>query len=163
MRILCSLVLPLILLGCQPPPPTAEPVDVEAELEAIAEQGRRFSQAYMDGDVEALMAIYTDDAVIFPERTEYMRGDDALRRYWTLSEGQRIIHHQLMPVEVEVEGDMASDFGYYEVRGERNGEAWGPTRGKYLVVWKKGTDGMWRMHLDMWNQAPQPASGNSGD
>jgi ketosteroid isomerase-like protein len=24
-------------------------------------------------------------------------------------------------------------------------------RGKYVVVWKKDGDGMWRLHRDIWN------------
>jgi ketosteroid isomerase-like protein len=26
--------------------------------------------------------------------------------------------------------------------------------GNYLVVWKRGDDGNWRLHVDTWNDAP---------
>lgn len=63
--------------------------------------------------------------------------------------------HAATPTEIRVEGDHAYDYGVYEVAGERNGQAWGPTLGKYVIVWRRGPEG-WRIHLDMWNSRPQP-------
>jgi ketosteroid isomerase-like protein len=31
-----------------------------------------------------------------------------------------------------------------------------PAPGNYLVVWKKGSDGVWRLKVDTWNDAPAP-------
>ena len=28
--------------------------------------------------------------------------------------------------------------------------------GNYVVVWKKGADGAWRLKVDTWNDAPAP-------
>ena len=152
------LVVVFSVCACQPPPePVKEDVDEQAVIDTLASRARAFSQAYMRGDVATIMSIYTEDAVLFPNNSEYIRGAEAIERYWTLPEGRRITHHQLMPVEVEVSGDMASDFGHYEISGENNGQAWGPVHGKYVVLWKRGVDGLWRMHLDMWNSRPAPS------
>lgn len=159
--IMRMLYLPLMLsvvliASCQSPVPSVETQDEQAVIETLAGLADQFSQAYMAGDIAAMMDLYTEDAVIFPSNSEYIQGMEALRKYWTLPEGRRITHHKLMPVEVEVSGTMASDFGHYEISGVNGDQAWGPVQGKYLVVWKQGTDGQWRMHLDMWNsRAPQ--------
>jgi uncharacterized protein (TIGR02246 family) len=126
----------------------------DADRAAIEELSRRFSAAYVRGDVDAMVAAYTPDAVIFPNNSEMLRGHEAIRGYWTLAPGQRITRHVAMPTEIRVEGDHAYDYGVYEVAGERNGQAWGPTLGKYVIVWRRGPEG-WRMHLDMWNARPQ--------
>ena len=158
MKLQCLLPLAVCFIGlaCQPPAAPPETVDEQAVIDTLASLARQFSQAYIDGDVPAMMALYTDDAVLFPGNSEYIRGTEAIQRYWALPEGRRITHHKLSPVELEVSGSMASDFGHYEISGENNGVAWGPTYGKYLIVWKRGEDGQWRMHLDMWNSRPQP-------
>ena len=123
---------------------------------AIAEAAASFSNAFMRGDVGAMLALYTEDAVIFPERTDALQGTDALRAYWTRPPGRTITNHHITPTAVEVVGDTAYDHGTYTVSGTNDGQAWGPSYGKYLIVWKRGTDGAWRMHLDMWNSAPSP-------
>ncbi|HEU0015382.1 MAG TPA: DUF4440 domain-containing protein [Longimicrobium sp.] len=127
----------------------------EADVAQIEELGRQFSAAYMRGDIEAMVQTYTADAVIFPGNSEAIRGHDAIRRYWTLPPGQRITHHRATPTEIRVDGGHAYDHGVYEIAGERGGTAWGPSHGKYVIVWRREPAG-WRMHLDMWNSRPQP-------
>jgi ketosteroid isomerase-like protein len=126
-----------------------------SDVDAIKEAAREFSAAYLRGDADALVALYTADAVIFPERSEAISGHDALRRYWTRRPGQKMTRHVLIPTRVEIDGRHAYDHGIYEIAGEREGKAWGPVRGKYLVVWRREPDG-WKMQLDMWNSGPEP-------
>jgi ketosteroid isomerase-like protein len=101
--------------------------------------------------------LYTADAVIFPERSEWIAGREAIRRYWTLSPGRRITRHVVTPNRIIVDGEHAYDYGSFEIAGERDGIAWGPSRGKYVVVWRRDK-GIWRMHLDIWNSSDKPAS-----
>ncbi|MDF3052066.1 MAG: hypothetical protein K0S19_171 [Geminicoccaceae bacterium] len=137
---------------------TTDAQTAQSATAAIAEAGRQFSAAYMRGDTDAIMALYTRDAVIFPERSNAISGHDAIRRYWTPKQpGGRVTRHQLTPTSVVVDGKHAYDHGTYEIAGERDGKAWGPFRGKYLVVWRREPGG-WKMQLDMWNSGPEPGS-----
>ncbi len=125
-------------------------------VETLAQRGRQFSEAYMQGDVRTMMSLYTDDAAIFPTNTDVIRDREAIEQYWTLPPGRTITLHRMTPIDVRVEGSMAYDFGYYEVSGANGEDAWGPTYGKYLVVWTQDEAGVWKMHLDMWNRRPAP-------
>jgi uncharacterized protein (TIGR02246 family) len=127
--------------------------DSAADVAAIQALARRFSAAYVAGDAGAMADLYTPDGVIFPERSEAISGRDAIRRYWTLDPGRRITHHRLTATAVVVDGDHAYDHGVYEVAGESGGKRWGPSGGKYVVVWRRERAG-WRMQLDMWNSGP---------
>ncbi len=137
--------------------PSVEAQGTQSDSAAILQAGRRFSAAYMRGDVAALSALYTSDAVIFPERSDAIAGQEAINRYWTPRKGGSVTKHQLTPTRVVVDGKHAYDYGTYEIAGERDGKAWGPYRGKYLVVWRHEPAG-WRMQLDMWNSGPEPGS-----
>lgn len=137
--------------------PPAEAQETQSDSAAILEASRQFSAAYMRGDAAALAALYATDAVIFPERSEAITGQEAIRRYWTPRKGGRVTRHQLIPTRVVVDGNHAYDYGTFEIAGERDGKAWGPFRGKYLVVWRREPAG-WRMQLDMWNSGPEPGS-----
>jgi uncharacterized protein (TIGR02246 family) len=146
-------------LGCEPPAPseTYEPApDTEADKAAIGEAAAAFSAAFMRGDVDAMMALYTEDAVIFPGGSDRLQGQEALRQYWTVPPNRTITLHQITSEQVVIEGDMASDHGVYEVHVEQDGEAQDPAYGKYLIVWHRQPNGAWKMHLDMWNSRPAP-------
>lgn len=130
--------------------------DERKVIDALAQISKQFSAAYMQGDAEKMTSLYTDDAVIFPGNSDLIRGKQAIRKYWTLAPGRTITHHKITAVEIKITGDFAYDYGYYEISGANNGEAWGPNYGKYLIVWKRGSDGAWKMHLDMWNSRPKP-------
>ena len=123
----------------------------------IHQLGLQFSAAYMRGDAAALADLYTADAVLFPERSEWITGRAAIRRYWTLSPGRRITRHALTPTRIIVDGEHAYDYGTFEIAGERDGIAWGPSHGKYVVVWRREKGG-WRMQLDIWNSTDKQES-----
>jgi ketosteroid isomerase-like protein len=123
----------------------------------IHDLGRQFSAAYVRGDADAMTRLYTSDAVIFPERSAAIIGTPAIRRYWTQEPGRRITRHVITPTHITVDGRHAYDHGTFEIAGVRDGKPWGPSRGKYVVVWRREGDS-WRIHLDMWNSGPQPPS-----
>jgi len=111
----------------------------------------------MRGDAAAMASLYTADAVIFPPGQEMISGREAIQRYWTLPSNRRITHHRATATEIRLDGDHAYDYGVYELRGERDGQPYGPVLGKYVIVWRRTPEG-WRMHLDMWNPRPQTMS-----
>ena len=148
-QLLRAVLVTLVMTG------TAHAQASNSDTEAIQAAARQFSAALVRGDAEAITALYTHNAVIFPERSDAISGHDALRRYWTRKPGQKVTRHVLIPTRIEIDGQHAYDHGTYEIAGERNGNAWGPVRGKYLVVWRRDPDG-WKMQLDMWNSGPEP-------
>jgi uncharacterized protein (TIGR02246 family) len=150
----------LVLVALTGLAPMGRPLAAQAggsDSTAIVEAARQFSAAYMRGDAAAMAALYTPDAVIFPERSNAITGVEAIKRYFTLGPGQRVTQHQLTPTSVVVDGSHAYDHGTYVVAGARDGKAWGPFAGKYLVVWRREPAG-WRMQLDIWNSGPSSGS-----
>lgn len=125
-----------------------------AEVAAIEAASRAFSAAYVRGDADSMTALYTPDAVIFPNNSEMIQGHDAIRRYWTLAPGHTVTHHRATPTEIRIDGDHAYDYGVFEISGTRAGTPYGPSHGKYVIVWRRTPQG-WRMHLDMWNNRPR--------
>ena len=150
----------LVLLALTGLAPIGRPVAAQAvrpDSAAIVEAARQFSAAYMRGDAGAMAALYTPDAVIFPERSNAITGVEAIKRYFTLGPGQLVTRHQLTSTSVVVDGSHAYDHGTYVIAGARDGKAWGPFAGKYLVVWQREPTG-WRMQLDIWNSGPPSGS-----
>lgn len=149
------LAAPLLAAACAP---AAAPRPAEADRAAIAAQSRRLSEAYVRGDLEALVDVYTADGVAAPTRSDFVRGRAALLRLWALPEGRTILHHRSVPTELVVDGDHAYDWGYYEGQAAQDGEPLAPFRGTYVIVWTRGDDGTWRIAVDMWSSLPAPAA-----
>lgn len=149
------LAAPLVLMLMPPASAGAQTPSTasgdSSDVAAILEQSRRFSAAYVAGDVDTLVSIYTEDGVAAPGGRDFVRGQEALRRLWTLPEGRVVTQHRATPSELHVDGDLAYDWGYYEgAAGPPDAQQ--PFSGKYLIVWRRGPDGVWRMAHDMWNR-----------
>lgn len=143
--------------GCASVPGRVAPSSAgeSQDIARITERSRAFSAAYVRGDTAAMVAMYTPDAVIFPNNSEMLAGPEALLRYWTIPDGDRIVRHVATPTQIRVDGDHAYDYGVYEAEVIRQGQPRPTTRGKYVIVWQRGADREWRIKLDIWNSRPQ--------
>lgn len=123
----------------------------QKDIDQILKQSSAFSAAYIAGDYDAMVAIYTTDGKIMPNGTLIIEGHENIKARWVLPEGDQVTQHKSTPVEIRITGNTAYDFGYYE--GEtvkRNGErqTW---KGKYVIIWRKENN-TWRMYVDIWNR-----------
>lgn len=125
--------------------------DSADDIEAITEQSLCLSDAYVRGDIEALVSLYTPDGIAVPGNRDFVRGRDALHSLWVLPEGRTILRHTATPTEITVDGDHAYDWGHYEGQAAQDSEPLDPFRGAYVIVWERGEDGTWRIAVDMWN------------
>ncbi|MGI9550627.1 MAG: YybH family protein [Aurantibacter sp.] len=128
-----------------------ESASANIEKEKILTAAKNFSKAYMDGNLDAIANAYTGDGKIFPNNTPIIEGREAIRKRWELPEGVQVLHHELNPEEVNLLGNYAYDYGYYQGKTKKvngNIDEW---KGKYVVVWKK-VENDWKMYLDIWNR-----------
>lgn len=137
------------LASCARPAETHAVADGSARS-AILSTSREFSARYVRGDIEGMVALYAPGGVILPPNRPIIRGAQALRDYWTLSPGLRVLEHRATPDSLMVVDDTAYDWGTYTVRTSSNGTE-RTTNGKYLIVWIRTAPSTWRMLADMWN------------
>ncbi len=120
-----------------------------SDLDIIKKNTEAFSQAYMDGDIDKLVNMYTADAKIFPNNRDILSGEQ-LANYWVMPEDVKILHHKITSLGVTIENDTAYDYGYYEgktLTKDKEEVSW---QGKHILLWKK-VDGNWKIYLDIWN------------
>lgn len=124
------------------------------DINQILSNIKDFSQAYMDGDIEKIVASYTTDGKIFPNNKAILEGQKDLFSYWQIPEGVKIAYHKISPSEITIVKKTAYDYGYYEGKtllADGKEVAW---KGKYVIIWKKiGKE--WKMYLDIWNRVEE--------
>ena len=146
MRILLLITPVLFALNSQ-----AQSAD-SVEIRKIMKQAEFFSAAYVAGDYDKMVGVYTRDGKIMPPGAPIIEGHEAIRQRWVLPEGVHVTRHKSTPVEVILTGDdKAYDAGYYEGTTRRADGSLVNWKGKYVIIWKK-EDGQWKMLYDIWNR-----------
>ncbi len=106
------------------------------------------------GDAAGVAAHYTDDAALLPPETGRIDGREEIQGYWQgrIDAGVRVV--ALTTKEVDNFGDVANEVGTISATAPRKDGGRVQLTGKYVAVWKRGGDGTWRMHRDIWNFDP---------
>ena len=119
--------------------------------DAIRKQVDALARAFNAGDGNGMGALYTEDAVLLPPGQERIEGRARIAAFWQGAIGAGFKDLVLTPVEITGSGDAAYEMGTVTLSAPAEGGGRQPVAGKYVVVWRKGADGAWRLHRDIWN------------
>jgi ketosteroid isomerase-like protein len=122
----------------------AAPADVRAEIVA---RNRELEQLFRRGELAAVAAAYTDDAVLVDPRGTVGVGRAAVDEYWKSIPNPRDWTLELLSLE----GDAR-----FAVQRGRSTLVYAPNDAErrsvveFVVAWRKGDDGIWRIASDTW-------------
>ncbi len=145
-----GLLLVMLILGACQSPPANDSAAVSVLLDARYD---RFSDAYETKDVDLVAQLYTTDAYYLQPGGDITRGRDAIRASFARFFDGAAARGDTLTIAFTIldrgiADDQAYDIGYYDLRvGRLDGTA-GEDRGKFVVIWRLGTDGEWRIHAD---------------
>ena len=127
---------------CLPVPAIAQD---KATIQSLNDQ---FTKAFNAGDIAAVAAHYTEDAIVLPPGGEMVMGRNAILTFWK-SAADQIGDIKLTAVDVKPLGSNAArEIGTFSLRTK--GAQSQQVTGKYVVVWEKvGSD--WKLATDIWN------------
>jgi uncharacterized protein (TIGR02246 family) len=156
MNLVSLFVIMILSAGCsnqtaqQPAPP---PDTRKADEAAIRAASAEWSKAAQARDLDKSVSYYADDAVYCVDKGALVKGKDHIRLAWkdTLAPTAPTLSFATTFVEVARSGDIAYEYGTYDLVTEvKKGK---PTdeKGKYVTVWKKQPDGSWKVVADIDN------------
>lgn len=145
--IACAAVL-AVLSGC-------EAMETGPDAAAgIATSLEQFQAAYSSGDAAALASLYTEDAAVLPPDAERIDGREDIQAMWQSFMDAGVADLELETVELRPHGDSASEVGTFTITAPDGQGGRVTVGGKYIVLWREGEDGVWRLHRDIWNDNP---------
>jgi uncharacterized protein (TIGR02246 family) len=116
----------------------------------------KFMDAFNSGNAAAVAELYTEDAAVLPPGGKRVDGRKGVEEYWQGAIKAGVKNLTLKAMEVEERADLAYEVGAFTFDMPSKGGGLPTVGGKYVVIWKKGSDGSWRLHRDIWNSdAPQ--------
>lgn len=119
--------------------------------EAIEAGGRVIAESVNSKDASKIAPLYTEDGCVMPPGAPRQDGREAVQAFWQAAIDMDLADVVLTTQEVEELGDTATEVGAVSGTLPGEGGARTPLTGKYIVLWKKGADGTWRLHRDIWN------------
>ena len=144
-------VIPLfiILVGCNQAAAPGDPSEITA-------RSAEWDAALNAKDVDALAALYTDDARIMPPNAAMSVGVEGVRAEFggMIDAG---VSAKLTSIETSVSGNMGQNIGTFEISvGGAIVDV-----GKFIETWERGDDGAWRISNDIYNSDNPPAGSNN--
>ena len=158
LRGLPSILVVSTLAACAAPAPeVAPPMDVAAIKDSVQAREKMWSAAFLAADGAAIAALYTEDAAGLPASGDWDRGRAAIAKQnsvqfdSTTFTSREDITEEVIPVGP----DYVFEVGRYAAAGTAKvGGKPKTSSGRYVVLWRKDADGVWRMHRDIGTEAP---------
>lgn len=129
----------------------------EAKIRAVNEA---YAAAWLSNDPQAVLKIFSDDAVLIPQGGRPVVGIEAIKKFWWPADGGRTTIKSFTITTDEVGG--GGDVGYvrgtyqfsfsYEDKG-RTAEL--ANTGNYMMIMRRQPDKSWRITHRMWGDLPR--------
>jgi len=124
----------------------------------ISEYGDRYEQAMMNNDVNAILELHADNAIVLPSYEGIQKGKEQLRTLWQkdIESGNKVTNFEITTTDIQQEGNVIIEIGTYNVAIDmKDSDQPFNDTGKYLTIWEKqGND--WKIAYDIWNTDRNP-------
>jgi ketosteroid isomerase-like protein len=153
------LVTTLVLclaLGCTAAvEPPAQGIDLEAERAALMAADDAFSEAYSASDdpTSTLSAQFLDDVNVLAPDVPMARGKEASMAIFAALEAlpEYSLSWKAEIAEVGGAADLGYTIGPYRMEFQDPDGNLVVADGKFMTIWKKQSDGAWKVAVDMFN------------
>jgi len=119
----------------------------EKDLQQLRETDKNWAAACESKDVIRMLSFYDEEA--FFVQNPPVRGKENLREFWKkyFSMPDYLLTWQVEDASISKSGDLAYTSGPWQQQWTTDGKLIKST-GRYLAVWRKQTDGTWKVLVD---------------
>ncbi len=152
----------MVLAACAPASQdqvSGSEAETEAVADAIEDMEAQYASAITSGDLEAILALYSNDgAHMVPNQPAFI-GKSAIRALWEERFGQNVYESTQTVEDVRVSGDLA--VSRTTIKGTttpKDGSEPNAFNLKALIVYQRQSDGSWKRVWSTYNSNTPPAS-----
>jgi ketosteroid isomerase-like protein len=125
-------------------------MDIDEVRNAVEEGNRKLGAALERKNYPEVARLYTDNAKVLAPDAPIVTGRKAIEEFWReAASALGLVSATLKTLDLEVSEDTAYEVGQADLKLSS-----GQATIKYMVVWRRGGDGAWRLHRDIWNSMP---------
>jgi ketosteroid isomerase-like protein len=145
-------VLGALLISCAPPKP-----DIAAIKASIEEYNKVLAEAMVAGNNDTMMAYYAEGAISLQANGPMLRGKEEIKKNADQMHelGMKVTAAKFTTVEVDADGNLAYEIGTYDMSVDMGKLGMIDDNGKYLSIWKKQSDGSWKVAVEIWNSSKE--------
>jgi ketosteroid isomerase-like protein len=122
------------------------------ELEKFKNTINEFYTALNSGDTDKRLSLFAPDAMVLSDGGRLTHVTDSVKAVWKSWDKDWIFRlKDIEHAEIDLSGDIAYTVNTYYYTWHSIGAepVWHKT--KNVHIWRKQTDGSWKLHVDIWN------------
>lgn len=156
---MCAVVLAATAAACKPQGPAPLSDADKAAMQQVADQAVAAMQSPTHDWAAFAATLYTEDATVLPPNGPPAKGREAI--VGILNGFPPVVEFKQARQQIDGVGDLAYEIQTYTTTFAPPGLPQVSDTGKVVWVWKKQTDGSWKILVEMWNSdlpaaAPEP-------
>jgi uncharacterized protein (TIGR02246 family) len=144
-----SAFLLLLAAGSAACSPAATGPLTASDQDAIRSASQAYTRAASGQDWSAWAGFFTADAMFLPPNSPAKTGRAEIEAWGREFPPMKDL--AIEPLEIEGRGDLAYVRGRYSLVLTLPNQAEQPDSGKYIEIWRKQTDGSWKLSRDIYN------------
>lgn len=110
-----------------------------------------WNSAFNSGNVDAVAALYTPDAVVLPSTHAVVRGTSAIKDFWNGTISAGVKDHRIEMIDALSVGEIAYATGKWSANASGEGGETQRYEGTIVTIFRRQGDGSWRACLHTWN------------
>ncbi|HEX2396499.1 MAG TPA: DUF4440 domain-containing protein [Bacteroidales bacterium] len=133
--------------------------ELKAKIEKI---NKEMQVAMLNGNTDAVMANYSEDAISLPSYSKMAQGIEAIKKMneQMMSSGMKITKFETETIMVSTCENNIAEIGTYNMSFTTEGTPGEMSdTGKYLTIWEQQPDGSLKIAVEMWNTDTFPTTG----
>src|SRR2546423_7052569 len=126
----------------------------KATAETLRQLEGKFMKAAAEHGSQGYLSYYTDDAVEVPNGAPLIQGKvNIAKTMGFLDDKNNRLTWTPVGADISASGDLGYTYGTYEFSTKDKAGKTVVDHGKYTSIWKKQSDGSWKVVLDMGNSS----------
>ncbi len=147
-NLIIALSLLAVLNACNSP---EQLPDKALVLKGIEASQLRFTEAVVQGNLDNIVSLHTDDATLVPPNGDLIMGTEGVKKHYGFLFGAGLKGISFTTIETKAFGNTAYEIGKNRFTLQAEGNEPRVDSAKYLIIWQLQADKTWKISRDIWN------------